>query len=189
MSGTVAKQTLLGSGNSQVGRDHYEGCTFNGAERVGGLSELLKTLENKIKDEPEAGEFIKLLLEYIDKMEERKIVGLEAKLNSGNRTDLYEDAARCKTMFAKRLHKDELSVSAQTAYAHILSWINSSFGSLINPMIRDGESARDIDEAIYNKIISPLYDIVATSSLGVTMDHIRGMLYYLTGNCYISWKK
>lgn len=190
MSGElVVKQSALGSNNKQAGRDLFENCTFVASEKTSGLAKLLKRLEKAISEEPAAGEFIKILFQYIDKMEDREVIGLEAKLKRGNRNDLLADAKRCKLMFAKRLQRNELSVSAQKAYAHILAHINTAFANIIKHQIRSGATAQEIDMSIYENIIVPLYDIVSDNPLDITMDHIRGMLYYLTGNCYISWEK
>ncbi len=72
---------------------------------------------------------------------------------------------------------------------HILAMINSSFQLKIKPMIRENKSSGLVDKAIYDEIVKSIYYEVGNSELEINMDYIRGMVYYLTGNCYIEWEK
>lgn len=181
-----SKQTAIGSNLNQSLRDQYHNCTFNG-ESKSGLLEVIKKFQERIKNEPAAGEFIEELSEFMRPREQRQIIGLEQKLVDGGRNDEVDDAEYLKLKFSKKLVADELSESVQTIYAHILAYINTVFSYKIKPKIVEDHDRYEIDKAIMKEIIDPVYRDVIYADIGITADHIRGMLYYLTGKCHIKW--
>lgn len=132
-------------------------------------------------------EFIETLQNYMKRSPGHEQRDLEQKLCSANRNDLISSAKYLKEMFAKKLYKHTFSPVAQEIFVHILAKINSSFRLKIKPIIRENKSSRLVDKAIYDEIVKTIYYEVGNSELEINMDHIHGMLYYLTGNCYIEW--
>lgn len=177
----------FGLSNRQAARDYLENCTVQ-AVRESGLARLLVKYEEGIKSDPAAGEFVSALLGFME-TRDREIIGLKGKLVNGGREDLLDSAAYLKHQFSKKLAKDELSESVQRVYAHILSIINTTFAQKVRPLILEGAAIRDVDSVIFEEIYNPIYDDIACADIGLTMDHVRGMLFYLTGKCHIRWDK
>lgn len=134
-------------------------------------------------------EFIETLQNYMKRAPGHEQRDLEQKLCSANRNDLISSAKYLKEMFAKKLYKHTFSPVAQEIFVHILAKINSSFRLKIKPIIRENKSSRLVDKAIYDEIVEAIYFEVGNSELEINMDYIHGMLFYLTGNCYIEWEK
>ena len=179
-------QRALGNNIRQSTGDMYNDCTIHKAPESG-IRQLILKLQERISNEPAAGKFIEDLSDFMKPRPNREIIGLENKLVAGGREDEVDDAEYLKLKFSKRLVADELSESVQVVYAHILAYINSTFALIVKPLIRDGQSHAAIDGKVYEQIVDPIYNDVALADIGITADHIRGMLYYLTGNCYVRW--
>lgn len=135
--------------------------------------------------------------QYLDMLEQlssykkprpgRPILGLKGKLKAGNREDLYEDAEFYKDKFAQRLARYQFSNQAVAIHLYFLTQINERFSSKILPLIKDDFSTTAIDSAISDLIIQPFVSEVITADPTMNADIIRGMLYFLTGNCHIKW--
>ncbi|PKG93314.1 ABC-three component system protein [Paraglaciecola sp. MB-3u-78] len=127
------------------------------------------------------------LEEYDKPRPARDIIGLANKLKAGGREDLLDEATACKDKFAKRLSRYEFSTHHAAIHLNLLSRIEEKFNSLIVPMIKNEESSTVIDLAISQLIILPLADEVAPADATLTPKQIRGMMFLLTGNCYLNW--
>jgi hypothetical protein len=135
--------------------------------------------------------------QYLDMLEQlsnydkprpgRSILGLKGKLKAGNREDLYDDAEFYKDKFAQRLARLQFSNQAVAIHLYFLTQINERFSSKILPLIKDGFTTTAIDSAISDLIIQPFVSEVITADPTMNADIIRGMLYFLTGNCHIKW--
>jgi len=132
-------------------------------------------------------EFIDELRNYMQRVVEGRQRNLEEKLLAAQREDLVITAKHLKEQFTKKLYKHTFSPTAQNIFVHILAKINSCFRLKIKPLIHENNSPRAIDEAIYTEIVECIYMDVGNSELSINMDDIHGMLFYLTGNCYIEW--
>lgn len=153
------------------------------------LKIMAEKYRRKIEQDCVQQEFIEELQDYMKRVPGHEQRDLEHKLSAAKRDDLIANAKRLKEKFAKKLYKHTFSPMAQKIFVQILSIINSSFHLKIKPMIRENKSSRLVDNAIYDEIVNSVYSEVGNSELEIDMDHIHGMLYYLTGNCYIEWEK
>lgn len=151
------------------------------------LLTLIETSEKLAKEDPAYRYMIEEFQEFLSPRLGRKIIGLENKLIEGNRTDLLEDAEYLENKFSRQVSRKQLSDKEQIVYFHCLSKINSYFKSYIKPLIIEEESNRKIDNEIQDKIISPLYEEIIVVQ-PMSMEMIRGMLYFLTGKCHLRWK-
>lgn len=178
----------IGSGDAFIGTKNQYSFNFE-APKVNPQA-ILTLVEQYRNIDCESEEFrsIKDELEEYDKPRPaRDIIGLPSKLKAGGREDLLEDATACKDKFAKRLSKYEFSSHHAAIHLNFLSRIEEKFNSLIVPMIKNGESSTVIDLAISQLIIQPLADEVAPADATLTSKKIRGMMFLLTGNCYLNW--
>lgn len=138
----------------------------------------------------ESKEFIAIkeeLEEYQTPRPGREIIGLENKLKAGNREDLIPMAKEYKKKFASRLMRYELCTHTSAIHLNIMGKIEEKFNSTIIPMIENNENRNVVDLAISKLIIEPLSDEVAVADPTLTPKQVRGMMYLLTGNCFLKW--
>ena len=152
------------------------------------LRVMAENYRNEIQNSDLQKEFIEELQDFMKRVPGRDQRDLEQKLTAAKRVDMITDAKLLKEKFAKKLYRHTFSPNAQVIFVHILSVIRTCFQLKVLPLIRESKAISEIDTAIYNCIIEVIYNQVGNSELDINMDHIHGMLYYLTGNCYINWE-
>tara|TARA_Y100000588_G_scaffold395303_1_gene522781 strand:+ start:1515 stop:2681 length:1167 start_codon:yes stop_codon:yes gene_type:complete len=150
------------------------------------LLTLIETSQKLAKEDPAYRDMIEEFQEFLSPRPGRKIIGLESKLKEGNRIDLLEDAEYLESRFSRKVSRKQLSDKEQIVYFHCLSKINSYFKSYIKPLIAQQESNCKIDNEIQERIITPLYEEILVVQ-PMSMEMIRGMLYFLTGKCHLRW--
>jgi hypothetical protein len=132
--------------------------------------------------------FIEKLQKYLTYAESNRAVrSLEEKLTAGQRADLVGEAKVLKEQFAKKISRHQFSDQAQELFSHILAQIHSFFNSKVRPLIAAKTDNVVIDALIYDELIKKIYDEVGDGTLNIDMQEIRGMLFYLTGNCHLEW--
>ncbi len=165
--------------------------TYNFGEiSIGGKSQL-EQLYDKLEKERENSivfsEIVDELLHFKSNADETEFIGLEKKLENGNRTSYLNFAEKSKEKFAKKLLRNEHSETAQNIYAFLLAKVYSSFELNIAPRIKENQSEIFINQLIDQFIIKPLEEILGENLLKIYDDEINGMIYFLTGNCHIKW--
>lgn len=177
------------TGNS-AGRDLNIGThvSFNETKsKSNALANLLERSKLLCETDQEYRYMLEELEEYLTNRPGRKIVGLEEKLREGNRLDLLDDALYLENKFARRVTKHQFSISEEIIYCHCLSKINSSFSHHIKPLFKIPAHSAVIDRVIYEKIVEPLYEEVSVVSAAISIDLVRGMIFFLTGKCHLRW--
>lgn len=140
----------------------------------------------------ESEEFLSLkdeLDDYSKPRDQRDIIGLINKLEDGGRDDLITVATDYKDKFAKRLSRYEFSTHHCAIHLTLLGKIEERFNSLIVPLIKEGKDSEVIDLAIAKLIVEPIAEEVAPADPTLNAKQIRGMIFLLTGNCYIRWSQ
>lgn len=165
--------------------------TYNiGRTSIGGKSQL-EMLYDRLEKERESStifsEIVDDLLHYKKNADETEFIGLEKKLENGNRTSYLNFAEKSKEKFAKKLLRNEHSETAQLIYAFLLAKVYSSFEFNIAPRIKEKHPEIFINELVSEFIIKPLEDILGENLLRIYDDEINGMIFFLTGNCHIKW--
>lgn len=117
------------------------------------------------------------------------VVGLESKLEAGNRSDLWEDALDQKVEFDRLLEEWSHYASAQEIFAHILAKVERIFKGQIKPHLST------VSHSIADKLVDDLIVIPITNECS-KVDHFfvntnlaLGMLYWLADHCFIRWHK
>lgn len=151
------------------------------------LQLLIANSQQMAKDDPSYRDMIEEFQEFLTPRAGRKIIGLDDKLIEGNREDLLDDAIYLESRFSRKVSKVQMSDKEQIVYFHCLSKINSYFNSYVRTKIKANKENDIIDASIQEKIINPLYKEIAVVQ-PMSMEMIRGMLYFLTGKCHIRWK-
>lgn len=167
----------------------------NGTINIGNsrsrLSATFERLEQEILNNTRK-EVIDELLMYTTKLDGTK--GLEEKLQDGGFQKIFiQKAIIQKEMYAKRATKYECYPAAQEIILSLFARIKNEFDVRIYPMIITGVDVPLIMQEVHKQIVSPILQMIETNgandqSLYFNMDHIYGMIYYLTGMCHINWK-
>lgn len=137
-------------------------------------------------------EVIDELLMYTTKLDGTK--GLEEKLQDGGFPKMFiQKAILQKEMYSKRATKYECYPAAQEIILSLFARIKNEFDIKIYPMISKGADVPSIMQDVHKQIVSPILQMIETNgandqSLYFNMDHIYGMIYYLTGMCHLNWK-
>ena len=112
---------------------------------------------------------------------------LEGKLSAAKRENDLSEATALKELFAKKLARHQLSPVAQEIFAWTLGHLQISFQAHVRPRITLGETPEVIDRVVLEKVIRPTIKELEDNELILNYQELRGMLYYLTGNCHIEW--
>jgi|CZKS01.1.fsa_nt_gi hypothetical protein len=126
-------------------------------------------------------------LQYFQDSVDMVPMGLQKKLELAGRQMDIPQALRAKELFAKCIARYSLSESAQMVIAYCLGKIHELFKANVSPLIGQGASAQTIDTAVFTTVIEPVLAELDANFLGLMPHELRGMVYYLTGNCFIDW--
>ena len=122
-----------------------------------------------------------------------RTIGLERKLQDGGfPKSAIDKARRQKQSYAKKATKFQYFEMATTIDNYLFAIVSDHFDREVLPLIEDEKPLREINQAVYNKVVLPVMEELNTvgdgdTCLCYTLDDIFGMLYYLTGNCHINW--
>jgi len=159
------------------------------AEELHPLEKAIKSIQKTVSDSPELKGIIEELAEYKTNRPDREIIGVEAKLQKGGRDDLLENAVYYKNKFERKIAKKQLSRVEQHVYAHVLAVIETSFNQYVRPLILNANSKEIVDAAVHQHIYEPVYKAIVGFDVSITMQHVSGMLFFLTGKCHLIWSE
>lgn len=165
---------------------------FNFSNSVPGYS-YMNTLIRRLKKEMADNNICKETLENLTHLSTRtsreKLIGLEKKLEAGNRTEDIDFAQDVKEAFYRKIKKTENYASAQEIYAYLLSEVCSRFVDHVYPCIIEGKSKSEVNFLIAKFVFEPIQCMLGENILKIFRTDIEGMLYFLTDNCHIKWSK
>jgi hypothetical protein len=152
------------------------------------LKKLLAEHELEIKNDQEYREFSEELNRFFSKAISSNLRDLETKLVDGDREYLIIAALESKERLTKKIQRYSLYKSAQEIYTYLLVNIRTCFLHEVQSKIKSKAfPLHQIDEIVSSKIIEPFLQNLQGSSLEIDRDELYGVLYFLTGNCYIEW--
>ena len=185
---TQSKNTI--ENGDMAGRDVNKTTINVGRMSFGGKSQLqllYEKLEEEKKNSTGIAEMIEELQHFKSYAKNEKVIGLEKKLENGNRVKYLNFAERSKEKFTKKLLKNEHSETAQEIYAFLLAKVYRRFEEHIYPRLSEGHSDDFINQLVDEFIINPMEDLLGENLLRLYEDEISGMIYFLMGNCHIKW--
>ncbi len=151
------------------------------------LEILYEKLEDERNNSAVFSEMVDELLHFKTYAKKAEVIGLEKKLENGNRLKYLNFAETAKEKFTKKLLKNEHSESAQYIYAFLLAKVYSRFQTNIYPRLNEGLPEEYINQLLNEFIVYPIEDLLGTNLLRIYEDEINGMIYFLMGNCHIKW--
>jgi hypothetical protein len=169
-----------------VGRDKIQNVTIGAPTRSSHIALLLSKLREEQSQKRETATTIPELRQF-EQSREEPLVPLETKLREGHREDLLDFALEMKERFVKQLARNTLFESAQKIHYHFLERICSVFQTRIMPAIREKQPRLAIERLIQTEITDPILADLDDNPFLYSDRDVQGMLYYLTGNCYIRW--
>ena len=155
---------------------------------AGNLKELYKRFEEERRNNVHFNEVLEELDVFQRQKSNETVVGLEAKLRAGKKTDeLIEMAMELKESYSKKLEKNKFFESAQRINAYLLGYARTHFVTYVYPEIKKGSNDEKVNMLMNQYVIQPMLSMLEGDTYGFTPQDIHGILYFLTGNCFIKW--
>lgn len=152
------------------------------------LNRLYRRMAEEAND-PKLTEYIAQLEIFTRVVEDEDVIGVQQKLEAATRGDEVALGEAMKEMIFAEIRQNKFSRSFQLIYATLMGRVHALFTQFVTPAIQAGASRADIDALVFEKIIQPvaadLEDCPDCTDAPETT--VRGMLYFLTGNCHIRW--
>src|SRR5690606_11451351 len=130
----------------------------------------MRILLQKFKEEEQNSSQLSAFIEDLDyfntQKENETVVGLESKLNAGNRSSFFEFAKDVKDRYHRKLYKYQFSEAAQKINVHLLALVQSYYMNEIYPLICEGVSSSQINTLISERIVAPLLNELDENTLG-----------------------
>lgn len=127
-------------------------------------------------------------LQYYQEAIDPKPIGLERKLELGDRRSDIPEALRAKELFVKCMARYTLSEAAQLVIAYCLGRINDLFKAHVVPLVNHGAGSEEVDTALVEHVVQPVLQQLEANFLDLMPQHLTGMVYYLTANCFLNWR-
>ena len=161
--------------------------TINQSTDISPLRKKLEQLRSDCLHDPNFSTCIQQLTHYLNPVNPDDQRDLRTKLTDAGREDEVYEAEELKEEFAKILVRENLSEQAQDAYVHILGKIKTYYESKVKPLIKMNAALTVIESSVLD-IVNTIYSDLSGTALEYDHRQIKGMLYFLTGNCHIDWK-
>tara|TARA_R110002012_G_scaffold92352_1_gene224383 strand:- start:152 stop:691 length:540 start_codon:yes stop_codon:yes gene_type:complete len=153
------------------------------------LETAIEQVKKAWKHDDKVIDVVEDLADYITQHPDREVIGLEKKLENGNRVDLFRRAKFLKNKFAMRVAKNQMSITEQHVYIQVLSAINTAWYHNIHPKIVSGSDRQEINNLIHEEVIKPIHQAIVRFDCSITTETVSGMLYFLTGKCHLVWEE
>ncbi|MFC3673083.1 ABC-three component system protein [Novosphingobium pokkalii] len=112
---------------------------------------------------------------------------LDQKLREAGRAYQIKDATRRKERFAMALRRHIAQPSAVTRYTQLLGDVESRFARHVRRPISEGATLAQVDHAIQSDVLDPCVRQFSSPGSEITSALVDNALYYLAGNCHVSW--
>lgn len=153
--------------------------------------EKLKTLFDKIEEERKSNVTLNQFIEELERYTKPRtgtVKGLKEKFEESSRLNFLDYAMEAKETYSKFLLKNQFLKSAQEVNVYLLALVRSYYNNQIYPVILEGADQSVIGNLLVEKIVEPMLSHLKEDTLGFNAEHIDGMIYYLTGHCFLEWK-
>lgn len=152
------------------------------------VEQLLSKLQKEMDENAQVRAIIDDLRYYYEHKSPDGIVGLEAKLEKGNRAHEVDQALEKKELFVKALEKWSMYASAQEIFVHLLARAEFEYTTHVLPQL-DKASEIEINTAIATRIVEPIVADCGASVFKLHHGVAMGMLYWLAEQCFVRWHK
>lgn len=163
---------------------------YHGTQLPTHLSRLASELNKQIEDGDIVDGLVEEYLEHVSTKPATEVIGLSEKLKNAGWEQMYEQGIYFKEAYHKKLLKTTNYKAAQEIHCLLLRKTTSVFLKYIKPILSDEDvTAIDLSRIIDENLVNPIKEELGANVMSLYEDEITGMLYFLTGNCHLSWKK
>lgn len=150
------------------------------------MAQLIERYKAETEKDRNLREMVAKLREWHERPE-GDVIGLEEKLLRGGRPDLVDFAVVAKEKFARVMMRHENSPAAQEIFAYVLAQVWVIFTDMVYPRL----VAKDPPDVISRLLVENIYPridaLLEENPLGLDQAQIKGMIFWLTGNCHLKW--
>lgn len=177
--------------NGDVIINYSKAAPHAGHQPINVFRKLFDKLEKEAASDKGLTAYIRQLEVYTRQVENEEVSGLEAKLRAAGRERQVMIATSLKEHVYGELKANMFSKAYQLIVATLVAKVHERFDSDIRPLIEAGTDAALIDQTVSRIITIPIANELddCPQFQDVAIDYVRGMLYFLTGNCHIRWDK
>lgn len=153
------------------------------------LARLYRELQEQAEGDEHLTDYIDQLQIFTREVEEEDIIGLDGKFTAAGREDQLGMAKAMKELIYRRLRQNLFSRTFQTIYATLMGSVYERFEASVRPAIQEGATRQQIDQLVHREVILPIVDQLekCPDCKDAPAQTVRGMLYFLTGNCHVVW--
>ena len=150
---------------------------------------LFTRLENEAAADQVLTSYIRQLEVYTRRVENEEVIGLEQKLRLAGRERQLTIAVALKENVYAAIKANIFSPTYQLIVATLMSKVHERFDTQIRPLIEAGLDKAHIDKVVSEQITTPISNELdgCPQFKDVALDYVRGMTFFLTGNCHIRW--
>ncbi|MES2400495.1 MAG: ABC-three component system protein [Pseudomonadota bacterium] len=112
---------------------------------------------------------------------------LSTKLVEGSRQLEIEEALFLKEKITKRILVLSKSPAAQLILSFALGKLKQSYLHKVFPQIQAGASHALVNQTLYDEVLVPVSQFLEMNPLNLSEEDLKAMVYFLAGNCHISW--
>lgn len=116
-----------------------------------------------------------------------EIKGLNEKFKDAGLEAYLEHATGCKEKFVRHLLENMYSLSYQRMLSLLIDEAICEFQHTIYPLIDANASPTQVMEAVRLRIFDHFFDATTDVCSDFNRSQIEGLVYYVTGNCYLRW--
>ncbi|HAY37440.1 MAG TPA: hypothetical protein DCY57_10815 [Bacteroidetes bacterium] len=169
-----------------VAGDKIEHNVFNSSDS----SEMSSWIEKYEEESALPGDLTELIeqlsgLLYPDHLDDQP--DLTKKLSAGGLGGDVGHALAMKERFSKRLMAQQHHRAAQQIYLLLLSHARTHFMAYVRPLIESNRPKYEVKAAFFEHVVLPVHKMAEKNPLSLDHTHIEGMVYFLTGNCFLRW--
>lgn len=147
---------------------------------------LIDVYKEEVKNGAEVESLIDELMHY--NSHKHEIRNLETKLTEANLSELVKEAEELKQLISMLILKNQNYKSAQKIITLLLDEVASIFNSKIKPHITCEITKSAAESLIAEHLETEVRKHLGENVLDIYNRQIKGMLYFLTGNCHLEWK-
>lgn len=150
---------------------------------------LFAKLESEAEEDKVLTSYIRQLEVYTRRVENEEVIGLEEKLRLAGRDHQLTIAKALKENVYADIKANIFSPTYQLIVATLMSKVHERFDTQIRPLIKAGTDSAHVDKVVSEQITIPISNELdeCPQFEDVALDYVRGMLFFLTGNCHIRW--
>ncbi|MHA6299833.1 ABC-three component system protein [Devosia sp. CAU 1758] len=179
----AARDVIAPSGDYIVNVTH-------GGRATSQLHKLYKKLSEEAEGDKVLTTFIRQLEVYTRQVADEKVIGLEGKFAAANREIELDMAKVMKESVYADLRENLFSPTYQRIAATLMGKIHESFRNNVTPLVDEEASNKEIDFAVNTLVVAPIVHELSECPdfYDDPIRIVRGMLYFLTGNCHLGWR-